>query len=62
MSEIKRIPLSASMAADPWLDWEEEKASDLLQHLRTDNLALARLRDAQSADVEYNAPQEVAPA
>ncbi|WP_279483963.1 hypothetical protein [Aureimonas sp. SK2] len=52
MSEIKRVPLLAAADADPWLDWEQEKASDLLQHLRSDNLALGRLRDALLADGE----------
>ncbi len=61
MSEIKRVPFSAAFDADPWLDWEQEKASDLLQHLRSDNLALRRLRDALSVDGEI-APVVTAPA
>ncbi|RIY01436.1 hypothetical protein D3218_08775 [Aureimonas flava] len=52
MSEIKRIPLSASVPSDPWLEFGDEKASDLLLHLRRDNLALGRLRDALSADMD----------
>ncbi len=58
MFEIKRIPLSADADLDPWLDLEGEKASDLLQHLRTDNLALRRLRDALSGDTEASALPE----
>ncbi|MBB3934694.1 hypothetical protein [Aureimonas phyllosphaerae] len=52
MPDIKRIPLSASIPSDPWLDSEDETASDLLQHLQSDNLALSRLRDALVADGE----------
>ncbi|WP_061934608.1 hypothetical protein [Aureimonas sp. AU22] len=52
MVEIKRIPLSSSIVADPWLDLQDEQASDMLQHLQSDNLALRCLRDALSADIE----------
>jgi hypothetical protein len=56
MPEIQRIPLSASTPSDPWLDSENETASDLLQHLQSDNLALDRLRDALVADGEQGGP------
>ncbi len=58
MSEIKRISLSADAELDPWLGLGEEQASDLLQHLRSDNAALRRLRDALSADLDTSPPFE----
>ena len=60
MSDIKRISLWADVDLDPWLDLGEGQASDLLQHLRNDNVALRRLRDALSADLDIFAPSEPA--
>lgn len=50
MSEVRRIPLSPSIAGDSWLEFQDQQTFEFLSHLQSDNEALEHLRHALEED------------